>query len=253
MTFAQLHQQAAPLLLCNAWDVPSALAAQQAGFQAIGTSSGAVARMLGYPDGEAIPFATLRLVVERIASAIDIPLSVDLEGGYSRDPKQIIQHIQLLAEMGVQGVNVEDSVVDENGRHIQDAQAFAEIVQAVTDGLNHLQLDTFLNIRTDPFLLGMKDAQVESIRRGKLYAQAGAHGLFVPCVTQETDIQALVEAIPLPLNVMAMPELPAFSTLHQLGVKRISMGSFAQQTMLNTLNGLFNTLQQADAFTPIFT
>jgi len=225
MTYHELYLQHQPLLLGNVWDVPSAAAAEQLGFKALGTSSAAMAKMLGYPDGEKIPFAYVRLLTSRILEQVSIPVSVDLEAGYSRDPGIIAQHICELAELGVTGINLEDSVVTKD-RQLQDPEAFAETIVAVKARIPNT---VFLNVRTDTFLLGHPDKLAESRRRGKLYALAGADGFFVPGLTAAEDIAEIIGSTPLPLNVMCFPGLPTFTELAKLGVARISMGNFLHE------------------------
>jgi 2-methylisocitrate lyase-like PEP mutase family enzyme len=110
MNFKELHCQAAPVLICNVWDVVSAKLAQKLGYQAIGTSSGAIAELLGYKDGEEMTFNELVYIVQRITKSIDVPLTVDFEAGYGRDPVGIAERIERLVNLGVVGVNLEDSL-----------------------------------------------------------------------------------------------------------------------------------------------
>ena len=125
MNFAALHYQPAPLIIANVWDASSALAAHQAGYLALGTSSAAIAALLGYEDGEAIAFDELLFMVTRIRAVTTLPLSVDLESGYSETTNGIIENIQRLARLGVVGVNLEDSRVIEGVRQPENASAFA--------------------------------------------------------------------------------------------------------------------------------
>jgi 2-methylisocitrate lyase-like PEP mutase family enzyme len=165
-----------------------------------------------------------------------------MEAGYADEPAQVVANLAALAALGVVGVNLEDSVVRRGERRPLDAKVFAARLAAIKAKLAAAGIEMFLNVRTDTFLLGDEDAQLETIRRGRLYAEAGADGLFVPCVVQPQDIAAIVEAVPLPLNVMCMPQLPAFDRLAALGVKRISMGNFVhsqlQQQLLQTLQAI---------------
>ncbi|STW81467.1 carboxyvinyl-carboxyphosphonate phosphorylmutase [Klebsiella pneumoniae] len=108
MDFNALHQQNQPLLLANVWDASSAQAAQQAGYQALGSSSAAIAAMLGYEDGEEMSFDELFYVVSRIKTVSELPLSVDLEAGYGATTSHIIDNIRRLAHLGVSGINLED-------------------------------------------------------------------------------------------------------------------------------------------------
>ena len=251
MSFNQLHNQSTPLLLCNVWDVASAKAAEKSGFQAIGTSSGAIATMLGYRDGEEMSFEELEYIVGRIAACVPLPLSVDLEAGYSIKPKEIADHIERLAKLGIVGINLEDSVVNEQ-RELLAASVFAKILKQVCEELASREVEVFINIRTDTFLLGLEQALEESIRRAKIYEAAGAHGLFVPCIEKEADIKSLAEKIALPLNVMCMPDLPDFEILHNLGVKRISMGNFLHHSMLKHAEQMLENILSSNSFKPLF-
>jgi len=238
MIFHQFHHGNTPLLIGNVWDVPSAQAARAAGFLALGTSSAAMAALFGYPDGEQIPFSDVLRLTERILKCIDLPLSVDLEAGYSREPAAIADHISQLAALGVVGINLEDSLMGTT-RQLQEATDFAETIRAIRD---QLTVPVFLNVRTDTFLLDHPDATEETIRRAALYAAAGTDGLFVPGVTRPEDIAAVVAATDLPLNVMCFPGLPNFAELTQLGVKRISMGNFLHGVQTSQLKDKLTTI-----------
>lgn len=223
--FNAMHQQTTPLILCNVWDVASAKTAEKMGFSAIGTSSAAIASMLGYQDGEEMLFEELLFIVKRIAACSKLPLTVDIEAGYSDDPLITANYIKALTTVGVVGINLEDSKVD-GVRTLVDANTFADYLSKIKQELRQQQIDIFINVRTDTFLLGEENALLATQKRMSLYQNAGANGLFVTCITKVDDIQAVVNAINLPVNVMCMPNLPDFDTLTTLGVKRISMGNF---------------------------
>jgi 2-methylisocitrate lyase-like PEP mutase family enzyme len=252
MTFRDLHQQPTPLLIANAWDVPSVKAAAQAGYAAIATSSSAIADLYGYPDGQAMPFERMLDHVARMMTATTLPFSVDIEAGYADEPAQIAAHIGQLAAMGVVGVNLEDSEVVDGQRRLMPADAFAARLSAVRAAMAQAGVDLFLNIRTDPFLLGMSNARDESIARGLRYAAAGADGLFVPCVVAPDDIATLVAAVALPLNVMCMPSLPGFARLAELGVKRISMGNFVHAQLQAKLQAMLADIARDQSFDTVF-
>ena len=170
-------------------------------------------------------FDELLYIVKRIVACSNLPLTVDIEAGYSRDPLKTAKNIKILAEIGVVGINIEDSIVNEE-RTLVDANSFAEYLSAIKRQLVKDQVEIFINVRTDTFLLGEKAALDETQKRASLYEFAGADGLFVPCITQSDDIQAVVSSTKLPINVMCMPNLPDFESLKALGAKRISMGNF---------------------------
>lgn len=251
MNYKELHDQGHPLLMANVWDVPSTRLAQELNFQAIGTSSSAIASLLGYQDGEEMSFDELEYIVSRISSCTKVPLSVDLEGGYSRDPMVIVRHIKRLADLGVVGVNIEDSIVD-NDRKIIDAEAFAQLLHTVKKGLIDADINMFVNVRTDTFLLQMPNAIEETYKRIKLYEASGADGIFIPCIENDEDIEKLVRFTTLPINVMCMPYLSDFDKLCKLGVRRISMGNFVFDNMYAQYQDTMENVLNKKSFKPLF-
>ncbi len=252
--FTLLHQQTTPLLLCNVWDVASTKTAETHGFSAIGTSSAAIARMLGYADGEYMPFEELLFIVKRITACSVLPLSVDIEAGFSDDAQITASYIKALVEVGVVGINIEDSKVNKSNeeRSLINENSFAGFLSAVTTQLIKDNITVFINVRTDTFLLGVKDAITATKKRAKLYQAAGADGLFVPCIVETEAIEAVVSSTTLPVNVMCMPELPDFELLKSLGVKRISMGNFLFDGLQDDLSDRLNKIKQANSFKSVF-
>src|SRR5438132_3088008 len=143
-TFKQLHYQKTPLLIGNVWDVTSAKVFERSRFKAIATSSAAIAHTMGFEDGEQIPFNLLLLIAERIINNINIPLSVDIEGGYSRDISKVIQNIEKLCELGVVGINIEDSIKAEK-TFMQPADDFQKMLSLITNHLQRKNTDMFIN------------------------------------------------------------------------------------------------------------
>ncbi|MEP0005367.1 MAG: isocitrate lyase/phosphoenolpyruvate mutase family protein, partial [Balneola sp.] len=251
MRFKNLHNQKKPLLIGNVWDVPSTRTAEKLNFQAIGTSSSAIASILGYNDGEEMEFSELEYFVKRIAVNTNLPLSVDLESGYSRNPKQIFDHIKRLVELGVVGINIEDSVVNEK-RVLLNATSFAQTLTEIKECLEKESIDLFINVRTDTFILLKENVIEETKNRIELYQKAGANGIFVPCIERENDIKTIVDSTNLPINVMCMPDLPDFETLSKLGVKRISMGNFLFDKMYSQFEQTTKTVLNQKTFNSIF-
>ena len=246
-----MHQQATPLILCNVWDVASAKTAEKMGFSAIGTSSAAIASMLGYQDGEEMLFEELLFIVKRIAACSKLPLTVDIEAGYSDDPLITANYIKALTTVGVVGINLEDSKVD-SVRTLVDANKFADYLSKIKQELRQQQIDIFINVRTDTFLLGEENVLLATQKRMSLYQSAGADGLFVPCIIKVDDIQAVVNAINLPVNVMCMPNLPDFDTLTTLGVKRISMGNFLFDKLQADFEDELKQILEKNSFLSVF-
>lgn len=253
MNFTKLHYQNKPLLIANVWDANSAIIAQQAGYQALGTSSAAIAATLGYEDGEAMSFDELLYIVTRITSVSDLPLSVDVEAGFGCTANEIITNLKRLSQSGVVAVNLEDSRVVNGVRQLGDAIVFASTLKEVRSGLAAEKDQLFFNIRTDTFLLNHEQALQETLLRARLYEEAGADGLFVPCLTSENDIVTISQAINVPLNVMCMPDLPTFDKLAELGVSRISMGNFIHSAIQSKLKDLMLIIRSQQSFAGVFT
>lgn len=250
--FRELHQQDEPLLIGNVWNVQSARAYEKLGYQAVATSSSAVAFSLGYEDGENMSFDEYMYIVERILKSITIPLSVDLEGGYGKTVEEIVSNISRLVEAGVVGINIEDSVIIDGTRKLLGTQDFYEKLNAVILKLKERDIDIFINVRIDPFLLGVDHVIEETINRMKIIEEVGADGIFVPCITEVRDIENVIETSNLPFSVMCMPGLPDFKTLKSLGVKRISSGNFLNGYIYGQLEAALKAIGEAGSFSPIF-
>jgi len=249
--FKNLHNQDSPLFLGNVWNTQSALLFQKLGFKAIGTSSAAIATSLGYEDGEKMPFKDLLRIVKNIQSKINIPLTVDIESGYNRNTTEIINNIIALQKLGVVGINIEDSITVTE-RIIVNAQEFAKTIQSIKSHLSNNNIDIFLNVRTDYYIIGLTNPFEETLKRIKTYEESGADGIFVPCIVAENEIQKVVESTTLPVNVMCMPDLPNFNTLQDLGVKRISIGPFLYNGMVGKLEKSIIEIAKNQSFNSIF-
>jgi 2-methylisocitrate lyase-like PEP mutase family enzyme len=250
--FRKLHYNESPLLLGNVWNVQSAFVFQNLGFEAIGTSSSAIAKSLGYEDGENISFEDYLFIIDRIIKSVNLPLSVDLEAGYGKTEEAIVSNITRLIKLGVAGINIEDSMVVNNKRSIQKANDFANKLYNITTELNNRNIELFINVRCDAFLLNLPDTLNEAIKRIRLYENAGIDGIFLPCITNETDIKKVVENTKLPLNVMCMPDLPDFKRLQELGVKRISMGNFVNGHIYKQMESGIKEIVSDKSFSSLF-
>ena len=222
--FAALHRPGDPLVLFNAWDAGSAQVIARAGAKAIATGSWSVAAAHGCPDGEGLPLPLALANARRIVAGVDLPVTVDFEGGYAAKPALLADHFAALAETGAAGANFEDGMIDGAGLHSVDVSAkrVATARGAVPDGF-------FLNARTDLFLqaaAGSHDRRLAdaAIERGMAYADAGANGFFVPGIADLSLIERIARAVPLPVNVMAFPGAPSTRAFAEAGVARISHG-----------------------------
>jgi 2-methylisocitrate lyase-like PEP mutase family enzyme len=250
-TFKELHNREEPLLIGNIWDAHSAQIYERNGFNAIATSSAAVANSYGYDDGEKLPFELLVQLATTVVKKVTIPLSVDIEGGYNRTGNGIGENIRKLLDVGVVGVNLEDTLSGSQ-RTLQPEAEFVKVLIELANYLDKHNCKVFLNIRTDGFLLGMPNALNETLARIKAYEKTGVHGMFVPCVEDKQDIQKLVACSQLPINVMCMPNLPNFVELAALGVKRISMGNFFHQSIMKTVETKLQRIMSDQSFKSVF-
>jgi 2-methylisocitrate lyase-like PEP mutase family enzyme len=229
----ELHNGPAPLVLPNAWDVASARMVERLGFQAVATTSAGVAEALGWSDGEDIPPQEMLGVVERIAGVVEVPVTADLEGGYGLDPADLTG--RLLAA-GAVGCNVEDTD-HRGGEALVDAARHAERLAAIKEAGRAAGVDLVLNARVDVYVRGVGEPHQrleETLRRGRLYGEAGADSVYPIGVAEEDDIRALVEGLDCPVNVLLLPNGPELPRLAELGVRRVSLGS-----------GLFRVAMQA--------
>ncbi|MBL8549551.1 MAG: isocitrate lyase/phosphoenolpyruvate mutase family protein [Hyphomonadaceae bacterium] len=215
--FHRLHEGPDVLVLANVWDAFSAKLAADAGAKAIATSSAAVAWAHGYGDGHHLPTAKLIATIEEIARVVSIPITADVEGGYSDDPAQAGENIAAFIGAGAVGINLEDGTLapDVLCRKIEAARKAGE----------RTGVQLFINARTDVYLKQLatgEAALAETIRRGNLYREAGASGFFVPGPTDAGLLGTVVREAALPLNVMARKGAPALAELKQIGVRRLS-------------------------------
>ncbi|WP_426562913.1 isocitrate lyase/PEP mutase family protein [Angustibacter sp. McL0619] len=212
MSFAELHHADLPLLLPNAWDVPSALAFLDAGFEAIGTSSLGVASSLGRPDGDrATRDANLRLA--RQLSVLGCYVTLDIEDGYSEDADEVAAYV---ADLPVDGINLEDSI---EGRLVPP-----EVLAAKISAVKGRRPELFVNARIDTYWFRELATVEETLHRAEQYVAAGADGVFVPGASEPDLLRQLTSRIPVPLNVLASPGTSLLD-LAALGVRRVSTGS----------------------------
>lgn len=220
MTFRELHYGDLPLVLPNAWDVPSALALLDAGFTAIGTTSFGVAATHGAPDGA----GSTRDANLRLAAALrplDCHLSLDIEDGYTADPDAVADYVALLP---VDGINIEDST--------SETLIEPEVHAAKIRAIKARSPEVFVNARIDTYWLGQSATVGETIDRASRYVDAGADGIFVPGASDPAVLRELSDAIDRPLNVLAIQGLSP-SDLAGLGVRRVSTGSLPYRAALS--------------------
>lgn len=220
----RLHAGPRALVLANAWDVASARLIAGLGAPAIATSSAGVAFALGYADGQRIPRAEMLDMIRRVAAAVDVPVTGDVEGGYGTTADAAAETARGVIAAGAVGMNLEDAA---DGGGLLDADLHASRVRAARQAATEAGVPIVINARTDAFEATGTDAQrcAEAVRRANLYLAAGADCAFVPFTSDRDVIARLVREIRGPVNVLATKASPTIAELERLGVRRVSVGS----------------------------
>ncbi|MEA2784165.1 MAG: hypothetical protein QOF71_269, partial [Candidatus Eremiobacteraeota bacterium] len=242
--FRALHQGPELLIIPNGWDVVTSRIFEEAGFPAVATSSAAVANALGYPDGNALDVDLHLATIERIVRALNVPVSADVESGYSSDTEALGAFITRLAATGVAGYNLEDVKGDGELYPLDVAVARVRAARAAAP-------DVFLNARTDIYLMGIGPEETRlgrTLERLDAFADAGADGVFVPGVMDPIEIGKLSIGTRRPLNVLAGPNTPDRRTLQALRVNRVSVGSGPMRRTLGVLRAIAQELRDAGTF-----
>lgn len=248
--FLDAHHGDEPLVLPNAWDAASAMVFERAGFGAVGTSSAGVAASLGYPDGEVVPQAEMLSAIERITTAVELPVTADIETGYGEAAEAVDETVSMAIDVGAVGVNLEDGTGDPE-RPLDDPDHHAAKIRAARDAADAADLPLVINGRTDVFWLEVGDGgdRIErTIDRANTYARAGSDCLFVPGVTDPGTIEALADGIDGPLNVLGGPGAPSIATLADCGVARVSVGSAPMRATLGRLQEMSAELQETGTY-----
>ena len=234
--FRKMHHGPPMLVLSNAWDVVSARILEECGHPAIATSSAAVAFSRGYPDGQRISRDEMLDVVGRIARAVRVPVTADLEAGYGTTPKHMSDTTKAAIEAGAIGMNLEDSGDDESS--LVDLNLQSEKVRAIRETADSLGVPFVLNARTDVYLasIGPEDTRFErTVERLRAYRDAGADCLFAPGLHEKEAISKLVKAVAAPVNILVTPQCPSLTELEKMGVARVSTGSTVMRAALRVV------------------
>ncbi|MBZ5530386.1 MAG: isocitrate lyase/phosphoenolpyruvate mutase family protein [Acidobacteriia bacterium] len=235
----ELHHAASPVILINAWDAASARIVEHAGFPAVATTSAGVANALGYADGQHVPWSEMAQAIERIAEVVQVPVTADIEAGFSSDAQQLEAVIEQVIEAGAVGVNLEDSVPGHPSHSIlfsiADQTARIQTVRRIGE---KLKIHLLINARTDAYWrqgVSREEALRDTLERGHAYLKAGADCIFVPGLRDPGQISTVVGEWKSPINILAGPGVPSIPELTRLGVKRISYGSGPMRSTMGLL------------------
>jgi 2-methylisocitrate lyase-like PEP mutase family enzyme len=245
--FRAMHRGGRTLRLPNAWDVASARVFEEAGFGAIATTSAGIAFTLGYPDGQRISREEMLGVVRRIAAAVKVPVTADVEAGYGDRPKDAARTGREVAEAGAVGMNLEDAKGDLQ-QPLLDLTLQVERVKAVKEAGREVMV---LNARTDVYLLQLETPEKRydaALRRLAAFRDAGADCVFVPGLRDAETIGRLVKDLQCPVNILAGPGVPAIPELEKLGVARVSVGSGAMRAALALVQQIAEELKASGSY-----
>lgn len=250
MEFRQMHRGSGALVLPNAWDVISARIVEEAGFPAIATTSAGVAFTLGYPDGQKISREEMLARVARIARAVRVPVTADVEAGYGNRPEDAASTALGVIEAGAVGMNLEDGTGDA-AKPLVDLPLQLEKIHAVREAAMRTKVLIVLNARTDVYLdeVGPEAKRYdETLRRAVAFRDAGADCVFVPGLKDAAVIQKLVKDVKCPVNILAGPGSPGVEDLEKLGVARVSVGSALMRAAMGATKRAVDELKHGGTY-----
>jgi len=236
------------LVLPNAWDAGSARALAALGFQAIATTSSGVSDSLGYADRQVTPVDEMFMAVARIARAVEVPVSADLEAGYGLAADELVDR---LLDAGAVGMNIEDTDHATGSKAVVDADPHAEYLRSIKSAGRARDVDLFLNARVDVHLRQVGEADIrtdEALRRGRLYIEAGADSLYPIFVNDDETLRPLL-SLGVPLNVLYTPDGPSLDHLRSLGVRRVTFGGHLQEAAMQSIETYLSTSGALGAIT----
>jgi 2-methylisocitrate lyase-like PEP mutase family enzyme len=252
--FRKLHHGPRMLLLPNAWDVASARILEECGHPAIATTSAGIAYSLGYPDGQRISRDEMLEMVARIARAVRIPVTADLEAGYGTTVNEMAETVKAAIEAGAIGMNFEDVTGDDESSQVP-LSLQVEKIHAIRETAASLGVPFVLNARTDVYLMpiGPEATRFErTVERLRAYRKAGADCLFAPGVYDRDTIAKLVKAVDGPLNILANPACPPVAEMEKIGVARVSAGSGIMRAAMGAVQRIAKEMFEARSCDSMF-
>ena len=250
--FRALHRGPPLLLMANAWDAMSARIFEAEGFAAVATTSGGVSWTLGYADGEAAPWGEVVEQTARIAHAVAVPVTADIEAGFGATPEAVGGSIADIIRAGVVGVNLEDGVHGPTPmRTIEDAVAR---IRAAREAARAAGVPIVINARTDLYLKQIGDEASrfdEAVARGRAYLAAGADCFYPITLRDPATIGRLVQALKAPININVRAGFPSVAELEALGVARITTATQITLMALATTRQIAREIKATGRFDAI--
>jgi 2-methylisocitrate lyase-like PEP mutase family enzyme len=246
----KLHRGPRMLVLPNAWDVISARIIEELGFPAIATTSAGIAATLGYPDGQKISREEMLGAVARIAKAVHVPVTADVEAGYGVTIDDMTQTVKAVVAAGAVGMNLEDVTASDEDSQVDPALQ-VEKIRAIRRATESLGVPLVLNARTDIYLIPIGPVETRfdrTVERLRVYREAGADCLFAPGLKDPDTIAKLVRAVNGPLNILLMPGMPTLRELENMGVARASAGSGVMRATLGLTRRIAKEMLEAGTY-----
>ncbi|MCO6495148.1 MAG: isocitrate lyase/phosphoenolpyruvate mutase family protein [Bacteroidetes bacterium] len=244
-SFFDLHHSDSMLILPNIWEPVGALLLQEIGYKAVATASAAMAFTNGVLDGEKITLDELIPQIAKIAKSVEIPVSVDFESGFAENNEQLAKNIEALIDIGVVGINIEDS--DKKNHSLISAEKQISKIKTIKEVAQKREIPFFINARTDIYIYKKEKSPEsklkESIERGLAYKEAGADCFYPIVMKNLEDIQATVESLKMPVNILTLPGIPDLQTLEDIGVARVSLGPSLLKYAVKAMKSLAEQLQ----------
>ena len=242
--FKSLHHNDKILVLPNIWDPLGAVLLESLGYAAVATASASIALSNGYADGEKISFKELLAILKRITGSVKIPVTADVESGYASNITMLEENIKQLIDAGISGINIEDSAHDDSKLISSNAQC--DKINCIKNTAMKLGVPIFINARTDVYLkennLSAEEKLAETIRRGNAYKNAGADGFYPIFLKENESMKSIVKEVGLPVNILLLPGIPDFETLHAAGVARVSLGPGFLKIAINAMKDIAEKL-----------
>src|SRR5512146_973267 len=252
-SFRRLHHGPNILVLANCWDVASARVLEAEGMPAIATSSAGVAFSLGYPDGQRISRDEMLAVVARVAKAVKVPVTADVESGYGTRPEDAARTAAAVIAAGAVGMNLEDST-EESDTALIDVSLAVEKIRAVREAGSKAGVPLVINARTDVYLnqIGAPESRYDhALHRAVAFRGAGADCIFLPGLKEPEVIARFAKDLKFPINILAGSGVPTIPGLQGLGVARVSLGSKPMLAGLGLLRRIVQELQQSGTYTAL--
>ena len=253
IAFKALHHGEEMLIIPNIWDPLGARLLESLGYPAIATASASVALTNGYDDGEQIPLHDALTRITEITRIVKVPVSADFESGYAGNDVQLQRNVELLLQTGVVGLNFEDFNMRSGELYPVDVQC--KRIKVIRKVAEDTGIPFFINARTDVYLranLYAQDKRLdETIARAKAYLDAGGDCFFPPGMKDKDELSKLIQSVKSPVNIIAVPGIPDFKTMEDIGVARLSLGPGYLKIAIKAMKDLALKLKGHDGLTDV--